>query len=619
MPAILLIGRIASGPATRRAQELSRSAILLAKKLSLPVLAALLLDQIFPSTAHALAPSIATGEARSCAVNSSGGVFCWGDNTGGALGKGTPIMSLSPLPVRGLSAQVAAIGSGSRHSCALTTAGGALCWGNNLRGQLGTGTNTNSSVPGPVNGLSSGVTAIGGGNYHTCALTTAGGVWCWGLNLFGRLGYGSMEDVWGGSPVSVTGLTSGVSAIAVGLEHTCALTTAGAGLCWGRNREGQLGNGTTTNSSVPVSVTGLPSGVAAIAAGLYHTCALTTAGGVLCWGYNYSGELGNGATTNSSAPVPVTGLSSGISAVATGGYHTCALTRDGRVLCWGYNYYGQLGDGTTNNSLTPISTGLSSPVSAIATGEVHSCALTTGGGVLCWGGNTDLQLGNGQAVGVSTPVAAVGLSSGIVAVATGVAHSCALTSGGDVLCWGEDSDGQLGIGTFGTSSAVPLRTQLSSAAASISTRKDHTCALTTSGGAMCWGYNYYGQLGIGTNSSSSVPVQVTGLASGVASIQAGGYHSCALTTAGNVLCSGYNLYGQLGNGSTTDTSLPVSVSGLSSRVTAIATGGWHNCALTVAGAVQCWGHNIFGQLGNGTKTDSTTAVSVTGLSSGVAG
>ena len=671
MTAILLIGRISSGPATQRAQQLSRRVILLAKKLGLAVLAALLLYQIVPSTAHAVAPSITAGNGRSCTINAAGGALCWGDNSSGALGNGAAIISSTPIVVTGLSSGVAAIATaaGAYHTCAVTTAGGALCWGNNGSGQLGNGTVANSSVPAPVSGLSSGVAAMAMGTYHTCALTTAGGVKCWGNNSYRQLGNGTTTshyvpvDVtglssgvraitsgfehacalttsggvlcWGNNrygqfgngtttnssvPVPVTGLSSGVAAITAGNDHTCALTTAGGVLCWGYNSNGQLGNGTTTASSLPVAVTGLSSGVAAIAAGLYHTCALTTAGSVLCWGNNGDGRLGNGTTSNSSMPIPVTGLSSGVGAIAAGYAHTCALTNAGEVLCWGYNGAGQFGNGTKTSSSTPVSaTGLSARMSAIATGTDHTCALTTGGGMLCWGGNLDFQLGNGQAVGISTPVLVTGRSSGNVAIATGAHHTCALTTAGGVLCWGEDGQGQLGNGGFSASSSIPVQSGLSSGVAAIATGDFFTCALTTAGGVQCWGDNAYGQLGNGTTTSSAVPVPVTGLSSGVAAIAAGADHACALTTAGGVQCWGYNDSGQLGVGTTSNSSVPNLVTGLSNGVTAIAAaGGSFTCALTTAGSVQCWGANYDGQLGNGTTTNSSVPVPVTGLSSGVA-
>jgi alpha-tubulin suppressor-like RCC1 family protein len=245
-----------------------------------------------------------------------------------------------------------------------------------------------------VSGLSSGVSAIAAGEWHTCGLTTKGGLKCWGGNGWGQLGDGTTEIRL--TAVDVGGLGSGVSAIATGRIHTCALTTSGGLKCWGNNASGQLGDGTTTYSSIRVDVSGLSSGVGAIAAGAAHTCALTSSGGVKCWGYNAFGQLGDGTRTNRLTAVDVVGLGSGVTAIAAGANHTCALTTAGGVKCWGDNFYGQLGDGTTTVRLTAMDVvGLSNGVSAIALGQDFTCALTTGGGVKCWGSHENGQLGIG--------------------------------------------------------------------------------------------------------------------------------------------------------------------------------------------------------------------------------
>jgi alpha-tubulin suppressor-like RCC1 family protein len=270
----------------------------------------------------------------------------------GQIGDGTTTARRAPVDVVGLTSGVAAIAAGAAHSCALTAAGAVKCWGSNGWGQIGDGTTTDRLTPVDVVGLTSGVAAIAARDLHTCALTKAGGAKCWGSNLSGQIGDGTKKTRL--APVDVKNLTSGVAAIAAGAEHTCALTTAGGVKCWGYNGWGEIGDGTKTTRLAPVDVKNLTSGVAAIATGAAHTCAVTAAGGAKCWGSNGNGEIGNGTTTDRRGPVDVVGLTSGVAAIAGGAAHTCALTAAGGVKCWGWNSFGQIGDGTTTDRLTPV-------------------------------------------------------------------------------------------------------------------------------------------------------------------------------------------------------------------------------------------------------------------------
>jgi alpha-tubulin suppressor-like RCC1 family protein len=561
--------------------------------------------------------AIAAGGYHSCVLTTAGAVLCWGRNDVGQLGDNSTTDKTTPQPVTGLASGVATLAAGGYHTCALTTAGGMQCWGFNANGQLGDGSTTDKTTPQPVTGLASGVAAIAGGNFHTCALTTAGGMQCWGSNGGGYLGDGSTTDKI--TPQPVTGLASGVAAIAVGGVHTCAVTTAGAVLCWGVNASGQLGDGSTSSKTTPQPVTGLASGVAAIAAGTEHTCARTTAGAVQCWGRNNSGQLGDNSTTDKTTPQPVSALASGVAAMAAGGDHACALTTAGAVQCWGRNTYGQLGDGSTTKKTTPQPVAvLAGGVAATVPGIGHSCALTTAGGVQCWGSNAQGQLGDGSTTSKTTPQPVPGLASGVAAIALGGGHTCALTTAGGVQCWGYNVGGQLGDGSTANKTTPQPVTGLASGVAAITAGSTHTCALTTTGAVQCWGFNGFGQLGDGSTANKTTPQPVPALASGVAAIAAGIQHTCALTTAGGVQCWGFNASGQLGDGSTANKSTPQPVTGLASGVAAIAAGVDHTCARTTAGGVQCWGNNTSGQLGDGSTTNQTTPQPVPALASGVA-
>ena len=356
-----------------------------------------------PKSEGAAIAAIAAGDFRTCALTAAGGVKCWGYNSSGQLGDGTKDTRLEPTDVQGLASGVAAI-AGTLHTCALTTAGSVKCWGSNRLGELGDGT---------TEGLADGFAAIAAGFLHTCALTSAGGVKCWGDNRAGQLGDGTTDTRH--EPTDVQGLTRGVAAIAAGFMHTCALTSAGGVKCWGSNGHGALGDGTTDARHEPTDVQGLGRGIAAIATGFDHTCALTSAGGVKCWGRNEDGQLGDGTTDERHEPTDVQGLARGIAAISAGGNHTCALTSAGGVKCWGWNYEGELGDGTTDERHEPTDVqGLARGVTAIsAAGGYHTCALTSAGGVKCWGSNGHGALGDGTTDERHEPTDVKGLASGV--------------------------------------------------------------------------------------------------------------------------------------------------------------------------------------------------------------
>ncbi|GIM86465.1 RCC1 domain-containing protein [Salinispora arenicola] len=378
-------------------------------------------------------------------------------------------------------------------------------------------------------------------------------------------------------------------------RHTSAVqrmpapsTATNIALAWGNNDFGQLGDGSTTDSSTPVAVS-LPAGVTvtATSAGADHGLALTSAGSVLAWGGNFSGQLGDGSTTNSSTPVPVS-LPVGVTvtAVAAGGLHSLALTSAGTLLAWGHNSRGQLGDGTTTNRSTPVSVSLpaGTTVTAVAGGRSHSLAVTSAGTVLAWGHNSLGQLGDGSTTTRSTPVpVSLPVGTTAVAVAGGGEHSVGLTSAGTVLAWGRNFFGQLGDGTTADSS-VPVAVSLPSGitVTAITAGDDHSLGLTSAGTVLAWGRNFFGQLGDGTTADSSTPVAVS-LPSGAtvtAIALSDSDHSVALTSTGAVLAWGDNSDGQLGDGTTADSSVPVAVSlSAGTTVTAIAAGTNHNLAL----------------------------------------
>ncbi len=359
---------------------------------------------------------------------------------------------------------------------------------------------------------------------------------------------------------------------------------------WGGNAGGQLGDGTTTNSSEPLAVR-LPANttVAAVAAGEHHSLALTSAGSLLAWGSNNEGQLGNGTTVSSGEPVPVS-LPAGIRvvAVAVGANHSVALTSTGSLLAWGANSSGQLGNGTVTSSSTPVAVRLPSgtTAAAIAAGRDHNLVLTATGPapLLAWGANSKGQLGDGTVSGRSVPVA-VGLPPGptVTAIAGGGDHSLALTADDTALAWGSNSRGQLGNGTT-TDSLVPITVALPAGAeaTAVAAGRTHSAVLTSEGTALAWGGNQLGQLGNGSTSDSSEPVSVTlPVGTQLTSIASrDSDHNVAIANDGTALAWGVNSQGHLGDGTNTDSATPVAVSlPTGTTLGMIAVGNDHNLAL----------------------------------------
>lgn len=347
---------------------------------------------------------------------------------------------------------VGRVEAGDAHALALLPSGAVWAWGYNNYGQLGDGTTSTRLAPVQVGSLPASGTAISGWGHSLLALGTSGGrAWGWGTS--GQLGNGG--SVSRSTPVTVSTLTN-VQAVAAGYNHSVALDGSGAVWAWGANVYGQLGDNSTTTRTTPVQVSGLTSGVTAVSAGQYFSLALQSDGTVWAWGYNAQGQLGDGTTTQRNVPVQVSGLT-GVVAVSAGSSHSLALKSDGTVWAWGYNYYGQLGDGSTSQRTAPVQVTTLTGAQRIAAGKDHSLAARRDGSVLGWGANHYGHLGDGSTTARAlAPVAASGLA-GVAEIAAGNGFSLALDWRGQVWAWGSNSSGQLGVGTQGGVSSLPLR------------------------------------------------------------------------------------------------------------------------------------------------------------------
>jgi alpha-tubulin suppressor-like RCC1 family protein len=337
-------------------------------------------------------------------------------------------------------------------------------------------------------------------------------------------------------------------------NHACGVT-ATATYCWGANDYGKLGDGTTIQRLTPVRAAGNLS-LASASTGTLHTCGLTPKHSAYCWGFNGTGGLGDGTTTlQRLTPVPVSGNHS-FAALSGGHGSTCGVTTTGVAYCWGYNKYGQLGDGTTTQRSTP----------RLVSGGLSIVNISVGG------------MGR-----------ALGLLEG--------QHTCAVAAGGAAYCWGYNGYGRLGDGTF-TNRLRPVRVKGGLTFTSVSAGANHTCGVTTAGRAYCWGDGYAID---GTGNSYPTPKLVAGGLS-FTSVSAGGIHTCGLTTGGVAYCWGTNNNGQLGDGTTNQRLTPVAVAG-GLRFIGISAGGYYTCAVTGEGIAYCWGSNVQGALGDGTTTD----------------
>jgi alpha-tubulin suppressor-like RCC1 family protein len=608
-----------------------------------------------PFIARIISParSLDAGSMHSCAVRANGDAYCWGLNDSGQLGDGTTTDRVIPTRVQATVPFLSVV-AGSSHGCGLTSWGAAYCWG--LGSTLGRANTTRSTTPVAVEGDHAFV-QLAAGDFHTCGVTAAQALYCWGTNFAGQLG--DNTTAFRSTPVAVGTPTQRWRLVIAGDNHTCALTTTAQLYCWGDNGNGQLGDGTVVDRHAPV-LAAAGASYMSVAAGALHTCALTGAGLAFCWGWGGQGQLGHGAFTSSPTPVAVSGGAI-YNTLSSSENHTCGTTQAGLAFCWGSGFDAQLGDGRLSASATPVSV-VVPPVREIAPGELHTCALGNNNAVYCWGARNFGALGDGVAAVRPSPATVTGGTTGYTAVSVGVEfscgllsgaarcwgtnatyqlgdnsttdrlvpspvsstqsftaidnglnHSCALTAAGAVYCWGIGSSGQLGNGSTATAVA-PTQIASSDVFRDISVGSFHACGVTAAGVVRCWGANFDGQLGDGTITQRMVPTAITGPA-GVAfsTVTAGDRHTCAVSTAGALYCWGNNLYGRVGDGTTEFRNAPARID-VGAAVQRVSAGVFHTCAVTTAGAAYCWGFPGAGELGHGSSsgTQQTTPVAVSG-------
>ena len=377
-----------------------------------------------------------------------------------------------PVTVAGSPFLAGTLAAGTFHTCGLVAGGAAYCWGYNGSGQLGNANTAGSVSANPTpEAVSGGLTfaSLTAGFQHTCGLTPAGVAWCWGDNQYGQLGNTTnigVPFVENPAPLQVDGSLT-FTALSAGVDHTCGLIASGEMYCWGRNRTGQLGITTNMGTSDPNPAPTLVTGgltFTTLTAGTGHTCGVAS-GAVYCWGDNQKGQLGNDTDIGSETiphptPVVVQGLPA-VTSIVAGGAHNCALTAAGAAWCWGDNFVGNLSGTTDPVSSTPVAVSGGLTFISIGAGGGHSCGLTSGGTLYCWGGNLLGQLGSTTNFGTSdpsySPAAVSGVSLATIAIKS--AHTCGVTAAGQAWCWGFNRYGQLGNTTNNnTDTGVPTPT-----------------------------------------------------------------------------------------------------------------------------------------------------------------
>jgi alpha-tubulin suppressor-like RCC1 family protein len=548
---------------------------------------------------------IEAGYKHGCGLTTDGNVFCWGDNTYKQLGDGSAV-SYSTLPVQvcnedcsGFLSNIVEISSSGYHTCAIKSTGDLYCWGYGANGRLGNGLTANQSKPVWVN--FSNPVHVSAGVSHTCAVNKFGELFCWGYGGNGKIGANSTSDkLW---PTQEQGAETDWVHVTAGYHTTCAAKKNGTIWCWGNNTYGQLSDGTQTDRWVPTQVvhSDLNYNKASIAAGYGTTWFVSNQNAVWGWGMNYTSfpapnGIYGGATSNKTVvrashnsgcakstgnqlycwgdntyqQQKVTTLTT-VSEFSVGNEHACAGKADGTVWCAGNTFQGRLGNGTT-------------------TGDACSGS--------CWNNPVQVKSEDG-----------LGTLANVSKVSTGYQHTCAVKNDGATMwCWGNNNYGQLANTGVSGYTTLPVVSNIAGPLLDGTAGFNHTCAVKADGTAWCWGRNNNGQLGNNSDLDSGDPVQVSGLAN-ASKIWANQNHTCALKSDATVWCWGRNSAGQLGNDSQIDSWVPVQVVGrdgvgLLQNVVEVATGLNHTCARDTTGAMYCWGQNSNGALGDLTTTNS---------------
>ena len=589
-------------------------------------------DESDPSVEASFQPfndtPIVAGVSHTCALKNDRSIYCWGENTNGQLGIGTGNSTgtrSSPQRI-GEFTDWNDISTGEQHSCAVSASGLLACWGYNAFGQLGTGNGNDMFTP-QTQFNDAGWRLVDTGYQHTCGIDALGDIYCWGNGDAGQLGVGKITRTYSSWHQSSKVIESGPwNQVSAGYAHTCAIKNnpQRSLYCWGDASDGRIGVNISSYSEFPVY---LSSGWKTVDAGYKHSCGIKTSGTLWCWGENVSGQLGIGVPGNPdrTATGGQVGTAQNWIRVVAGRSHSCALNDSGEIFCWGSNSLGQLGIPNTADKLqTQMNQIPGNNWASISATNSHTCASRTDGSFWCWGSNRDAQLAYSAIPNtfnkLSATPAPVNGETDWESISTGKNHSCAVKTNNTLWCWGSNDFGQLGNGTT-IPEHTPIQIGVDKQWTLVNAGDNHTCAVAADNNQYCWGENFSGELGINslTPAFSTQIQQVVDAGQNWKQLELGGAHSCALRTGGTISCWGEIDNGRLGIGDLTgltDQLIPVTLQA-SPVWSHISLGMEASCAVgqvilqpgdIVDDGLYCWGST--GVVRNNTTNDVLTPLQI---------